>query len=288
MSQSLVVYTAVFGDYDVVLEPNPIEDAVDYICFTDCPHQIPDIWETREVDAPNLSKKLKSGLVKTQPHRFLSEYERSIWVDANLAIIGRLSELAADVLGTTDLAVPKHRTRNCIYQEAETCMKHDISDKEITKNKMDEYREAGFPEEYGLSETRILVRNHKKADIIAAMDCWWDEYRTGPERDQLSFEYAAWKTNLDYHQLNPQISVSSEYFKYYPHKVDTAGKEVFEILLRNRYQSDPIPRKLIWMPLLFVYLKILPALRAVLVLYSKGPVELWHRFRRRYLKPLGK
>jgi len=283
-TKNVVVYTAVFDDYDVVLDPQPIEKSVDYICFTDNPGAIPEAWETRQVSFPHLSPKLKSGKVKCHPHEFLSEYEKSVWVDANIAIIGKMSSLYSSVLEDVNLGVPAHRSRDCLYEEAEVCVEHGIADPEVTRNQMDRYRKAGFPSNFGLSETRVLVRNHMRPEIKEAMELWWEEYRSGAERDQLSFEYAMWESGVPYHQLPPDITVDSQFFKYYPHKVDIVGNQLYDALLRGRWNANSTGEYFLSRLILPIYLSIMPAARAARVFRNKGAKEVIKRFNNRYLQ----
>ena len=37
------------------------------------------------------------------------------------------------------------------------------------------------------------------------MEAWWDEIKYGSKRDQLSFNYAAWKTETEFNWINQDI-----------------------------------------------------------------------------------
>ena len=37
------------------------------------------------------------------------------------------------------------------------------------------------------------------------MEKWWEELKYGSKRDQLSFDYAAWKTQLKFNYFNGDI-----------------------------------------------------------------------------------
>ncbi|KPN32326.1 hypothetical protein SY89_03094 [Halolamina pelagica] len=254
MSESLVVYTAVFGDYDVVVNPVKPEEDIDYICFTDRPDSIPSGWETREIELPDLSDKLKSGYIKIHPHKLFPEHKMSLWVDGNIVIVGEVSALAEQLLQESDLAVPMHPDRNCIYREADVCLNMGIVEERATSEKMDQYRRENYPKNNGLSETRILVRKHQEPDIVMTMNLWWEEYNSGPERDQLSFDYATWKAGINVNHLDSTFPVDSQYFKQYPHKADMKAKRVYEILLRMRWNPRYAVQKYIGLVLLSVYL----------------------------------
>ncbi|TKX40350.1 glycosyltransferase domain-containing protein [Halorubrum sp. CGM4_25_10-8A] len=249
-----VVYTAVFGDYDVVLPPKCLNDCLEFVCFTDSPEKIPEPWNVRTLSEQTLSPKLKSGKVKTLPHRYFPEYHQSIWVDANIGITGDIDKLLEEQLIDFNLAVPEHPYRSCIYNEAEALMERGIIEPEVTQALLQKYERDGFPKNFGLSETRVLLRNHQNTSVKRSMDTWWEEYHQGPERDQLSFEYAMWKSGLEYNQLASAIAVNSEYFRYFPHKRQTWFPEHFERLLRNSWRSSLTPKSILASFLLSVYL----------------------------------
>jgi hypothetical protein len=282
--ERIVVYTAMFDDYDVVLEPREIESSLDYVCFTDSPGKIPGIWDTRKLSPDNISPKLKSGKVKTLPHHYFSDYNHSVWVDANCAITGKLKPFVSDILDDIDVAVPKHHSRNCIYKEAKVCMEKGLTQSEKTRELMDKYNEKGFPENYGLSETGVLVRNHQNPNVKEAMETWWSEYRTGPERDQLSFDYALWKTDLDYLHLPRGTAYKSKLFRRYRHKDDVDNKMLYEFLLRKRVNPRSYPEELLAKIFLSLYLGCLTARDASEVIQNQGLTQVLRAAYRRYIK----
>ena len=67
-----------------------------------------------------LSQVKQQRVVKICPHRYLKEYDISIWVDGNLEIVGDVRKLVDEYdLDKADLYVRVHPQRNCIYDEAE-------------------------------------------------------------------------------------------------------------------------------------------------------------------------
>jgi hypothetical protein len=57
------------------------------------------------------------------------------------------------------------------------------------------YKEEGFPENYGMLQSNILVRYHNDPGCIKLMEAWSEEVMNGSHRDQLSFNYASWKND---------------------------------------------------------------------------------------------
>ena len=91
-------------------------------------------------------------------------------------------------------------------------MKKDT--KEIVEPQMDRYRKEGFPEDYGLLQSNIMIRKHNESNCIKFMEEWFNEVKNGSHRDQLSFNYVSWKNkNIKIIYL-PQLIFDSQWFKW--------------------------------------------------------------------------
>lgn len=237
MPDRICVYTAVFGNYDTLFQPDVVPDDVDFVCFTDDPDIVRGVWEPRVVTNDDLSPKLMSGRRKVLAHRFLPEYEYSIWVDGNLHLRGPVHELLDRYLEGYNLAVPVHSRRDCIYDEGRACIEQGKADPEAIRAQLDRYHDASFPEGFGLSATRIVLRCHNAPEVVEAMETWWDEYRRGAERDQLSFEYAAWVSDLSYRQSDIDFN-NSKYVVLHPHRpADGIGGVMWDLVLRTQLKG---------------------------------------------------
>ena len=77
------------------------------------------------------------------------------------------------------------------------CTGQHKDDPDIMRKQVDRYMQAGYPEHHGLVETTVLLRWHtpRVAEFNAA---WWTELTNGSLRDQLSFNYVAWKQRMAY------------------------------------------------------------------------------------------
>lgn len=204
----LAVYTALFGDYDDLIEPKEKFEGCDFICFTDQEQLKSDIWEI---------KVIKECDLPPNPHLFLGEYEWSLYVDANIAILKNPLELANKYLTKHDLALPKHFARDCIYEEAKECVILGKTKYEETKKQMDGYRKDGFPENFGLGENNILLRRHNGEKVIKLMTDWWNELKTQTKRDQLSLGYVIWKNGEKFWFMDESAREGMGYFEYTNH-----------------------------------------------------------------------
>jgi hypothetical protein len=145
MKNKLVVYTALFGDFDDLIEPKEKFEGCDFICFTDQKHLASDVWEIRLIEECDLPPNMMNRKYKILPHLFLSQYEWSLYVDANIAILSNPMDLANKYLSKYDMAVPKHFARDCVYDEAKECVI-------LGKTKYDETLNNRFPSEDSRSD----------------------------------------------------------------------------------------------------------------------------------------
>ena len=193
-----VVYTCITGGYDDLKDPKYITEGFDYICFTDNTDIRSDIWEIRPLpdECEELSQVKKQRYVKINPHKLLSDYDISIWVDGCVSLNDNLNELLSNVM-TDDISVyvPKHPVRNCIYREARAVLSLGRDKKEIVNPQVDRYKKEGFPSDYGLLQSNILIRRHNEEDCIRLMEDWFNELKDNSHRDQLSFNYVLWKNS---------------------------------------------------------------------------------------------
>ena len=78
-----VIYTAIFGGKDNLIEPKFIPEGCGFVCFTDQDF-VSNVWQVKKVK-PKFEDPVRSAKIyKILPHKFLSEYEISVWIDGNL------------------------------------------------------------------------------------------------------------------------------------------------------------------------------------------------------------
>lgn len=229
-----VVYTAIFGDYESLLDPKIINPNLDYICFTDNPNLKSNVWKICLIDFPELDSTRKARRIKTLPHKFLSEYEFSIWVDAAFLIVGDLEEYVNTFSKNNLFLGINHSWRDCIYEESKAILGLNKDNEEIVKKQIDKYKSEGFPENFGLIESGILFRRHNHPIISKLMDEWHDEIMNFSKRDQLSLNYVCWKNNFSYDEV-PIFYWKNQFFDHYHHtKLANQNKvtiPLFRILL---------------------------------------------------------
>lgn len=193
-----VVYTCITGGYDSLKEPAYISDGFDYVCFTDNLELKSNVWEIRPLpkETEELSQVKKQRYVKINPHKVLSEYDLSIWIDGNIIPKGDMNEFVNSALkDDCNVYVPQHPIRQCIYDEAKAVVSMRKDKKEIVNPQIEGYEKEGFPKKCGLLQSNVLLRRHNEEDCIKLMEDWFAELKEKSHRDQLSFNYVSWKNS---------------------------------------------------------------------------------------------
>ena len=83
---------------------------------------------------------------------------------------------------------------------------------------MNLYQKNKYPKHNGLIESTVLIRNFKNKKLSKVMKNWFSEIKKYSYRDQLSFNYVAWKNKFDFKLLDMNV-FDNEYFGWEKHKV---------------------------------------------------------------------
>ena len=198
----MIVYTIIYNNYDNLKEPTVVDPDCEYIVFSNTP-QKSKVWKWMEVGMSEIKDQRKIKI--TGPtNRVSSAYsiKDNLYIDASILIRCKPSIFCAQLEG--DLVMLQHRGRDCIYKEGAAVLDYGKEEPEIVKEQLDKYRDEGYPECYGLIQTGWMLRRFNQ-DVADFSFAWWEEVKTHSKRDQLSFNYVAWKLNKEYEVLDNHI-----------------------------------------------------------------------------------
>lgn len=215
-NKKAVIYTGIFGHYDVLLPPLYRDEGVDYICYTDDKSLKSSDWEIRYVQCEQENMALEVRKYKCLPHRFLPEYDISVWIDANIQIQSSILSYIEKNMQNTGMLFFPHYQRNCIYEEGSiNILLHRENTGKIIEQ-MYEYYSEKYPEHNGLFCGNFIVREHNRPTIATIMEAWYAELLKHSLRDQLSLPYVLWKN-----KMKPDICWGyvndNKYVKVYEH-----------------------------------------------------------------------
>jgi hypothetical protein len=197
-----VVYTVNLGRYDKLKKINK-QKGWDYFAFIDSNiNQYNDtnwtlILVPEEVNILNLSKVKCTRYLKLHPHLYFRNYSISIYIDATYSIIGDLDEFLLRLLSSKySIFSLEHPDTGSIFEEL-IVVTNVKKEKNITTSLVrNKYKKEKFPDNTGLPENSLIIRKHNEENCIILMENWWDEIKNFSHRDQLSFNYAMWKTGI--------------------------------------------------------------------------------------------
>jgi hypothetical protein len=192
------------------------------------------VYKNRQFEDPIRDARM----YKILPHKFLPGYDYTVWLDGSLIIKDpRIAELVSKALKDKEMALFKHRERNCIYKELEVCIEQKRDDPEVMRAQIEKYRKEGYPENNGLGETGVLIRK-KSNKVIKHNEAWWNEIESHSKRDQLSFNYVLWKQGLETAQIEGNAEFNPYFYWHAIHgsKLGILGP-AFDDLIEKQYDD---------------------------------------------------
>lgn len=217
---SRVVYSINLGLYDHTPIPPLMEDCVYYLITDarDLPSDLP--WR---IVRPTLSERDRKRLClwyKTHPHILFPDIQNAVWIDANVECLPGSERVLIAQETLAEIATFTHPDRDCIYEEGAEIARLGLDDPIVIEACLKRLRENGMPAHAGLYETNVLYSKPNDYAVRKFFDSWWKHIFLGSRRDQMSFTYAAFLTDIHISQLDSRHSAkSSRFFRKRPHRL---------------------------------------------------------------------
>jgi len=187
---NITVYTCITGSKDNLIEEQ-VKCEHDFIAFYDGQSTR---WKTKKTYDRFKSDRRNSRIQKILAHQFI-DTEYSVYIDGNIKLNIDPQILIDRYLKDHDIAVFKHPTRDCIYDEAMVCAKHGLDNAETIIEQAKTYEDYGYAKHKGLGECGLILRRH--TDKVEQLNnAWWAEHCRHSVRDQISFMYAVDKVGI--------------------------------------------------------------------------------------------
>lgn len=167
MAERIEIYTAIAGDRDGFRK--------ELKCFTEYDKFVKPVMNAK--------------IYKVLSHKFI-DADISIWIDGNIWLLIPVEQLVEEWLGDADMALWKHHSRDCIYEEGREAKGLIYEDQERVEKDIDEqidhYRKTGVPEHIGMGECNVIIRRNNEK-VKRFNEAWWAEICRWSQRDQISF-----------------------------------------------------------------------------------------------------
>ena len=174
---------------------------IDVKCYTVCTNAKDDLPKqdfpvVQFIDAYDkfVDPRRNSRIQKILSHKYFDN-EFTIYMDANRKLLVSPESLIEKYMDGYDIALFKHLSRDCIYDEAMTCAKLGLDDPEIIIEQAKYYEDHEFPKGKGLWEGGFIIRRNN-ARTQAFNEAWWADYCRFSRRDQISLIPAMDKIGL--------------------------------------------------------------------------------------------
>lgn len=196
MTKKICVYTCITGNYDHLHELEHPEKNIHYYCFTNNPKLKSNTWTIINIKNEGLDNCRLARKIKILGHPTVNQYDIAVWSDADVVWQKPITEFIKKYFKDTSFSIFKHHARNNIHDEAIACLRCRKDSKDSIEKNLKFYKSVNFPDNNGLCESTVFIKHPKDPKVIKTMEEWFNMVKTYSRRDQLSFNYAVWKTNL--------------------------------------------------------------------------------------------
>ena len=202
-----VIYTCITGQYDNACAHVYVDDTWEYVMFTDNQYLLGLgqylHWNIRPLVYKKNTNVKNARWHKINAHKLFPTYDYSLWVDGNIVIMTAdfFTRINRFIDNNIHLCIPTHPVRQCIYDEAAVIKDLHIDNACTVNHEMFVLRCWRYPRNNGLNETCIMLRQHNAPPVRRMQKIWWRMVRDYSKRDQLAYNWAAWRCKLKTHPM---------------------------------------------------------------------------------------
>jgi len=193
------------GNYEKLNEQSVAnESIIDFICFTDDKYLTSSTWKIVHVDPIlPLDFTRSARTIKICPHRFLPNYNTSLYIDNSVTLKVIPEKIFEDLIDEDyDLICMRHSYRETVLDEFEEVLRLRYDKEDIILEQLNAYNLIA-PEVLSQKPywSGFLVRKHNKKIVKVSMDDWLAQVMRYSRRDQLSMNYIICKYALNVKEL---------------------------------------------------------------------------------------
>ena len=212
------VYTALIGDYeDLNEQPVSKQSNIPFICFTDSETLTSDSWEVRKIDPLFGMDPIRSQRdIKIRPHRFLDEYDVSIYIDNSILLTETPEKILESYYKNLPFCLAKHSFRNKVIDEFLLVVKFGLDDSMRVFEQLNHYMLL-YPK---IMQNQplwggFLLRDHRNPLVREMGERWAAHVNRYSRRDQLSMNVCFAECGLEPQVIT--IDLYKSWFHSWPH-----------------------------------------------------------------------
>ncbi|MGF1872917.1 polysaccharide pyruvyl transferase family protein [Photobacterium indicum] len=192
------VVSALYGNSDQLMLPFAIRNDFDYFCFSDQKMNTHSLWKLCKSPYYHSEPARIARYIKMHLNSLFSEYDAVIWCDANIRFDDSIYTIFDEFIACdSDASFIKHPNRDCIYEEANACIKLSKDSSSTIQSQIQRYKEMNVKQNIGMFETGLYFIKPRNKNINKFYNAWWKEIVIGSRRDQLSVVPAIESSNLN-------------------------------------------------------------------------------------------
>ena len=198
----MLIYSCITNGYDEISDDHYYDPDVQYVMFTDGSVEHKGPWEFRPIPMENECPRKLSAYVKTSPHKVFPMGTETVWIDGCYKMTEKFVEQSKKYLSENDFTVMRHP---CVTEDGMTYLDECLEGFVCSMSTWDEVIDITTR----LKETKKYSFRQYSAPVLGAIwrrltpdypdfgDLWWEWSLIGPNRDQVSFDYARQKTGME-------------------------------------------------------------------------------------------
>jgi hypothetical protein len=215
-------------------------DEVSYVLVTDDPEMRVPGWHTHVIDNDQYkSTRAANRYFKMLPHRAFPEFDYSLYIDGNIRLLSDVKPVFDEFIASKAcLGLFPHPLRNSVKEEVEACLQAGkVVDNDNLQRELAHYRQERFPDNVGLIEASVILKNHRHPGLDRAMEAWWHMFERFETRDQFSLPFVLWKTKVACMLQSFSFRDQNPYFGVYTHRKDTRAPKYYGYVQGRAFDS---------------------------------------------------
>lgn len=192
----MIIYTCITNGYDEIPDSHYYDPDVQYVCFTDGTVEHKGPWEFRQIPIEHECPRRRSAYVKICPHKVFPKGSKVVWLDGCYQMTEKFVEQSRKYL-ENPFTIMRHINRFSYLDEVLEGFMASMNSWNDVITISRKLQENGYNFRKYCSPVLGSIWRQVTDEYEEFGDTWWEWSLIGPNRDQVSFDYARQKTGID-------------------------------------------------------------------------------------------